>query len=291
MEPRGPRARRQRGRAVVSLLLTVALVLGATAGVGIARAEDASADAPPVKHYGDWFFQVTPYVWLPAIQGSVQIRQLTVPVDADIGRVADLLWNGQLWALFTHFEAKNRGLSLFVDALGGTARPQKSGDFASTNLTLNFSFIEFGPAYQILSVDNPQLGRPIQIDALVGGRYMYFYDSITVKGNRDRLRLKASTTLDWVDPFVGGRFSVPVVGPVDILFRGDIGGFGAGSQLVWNIVSGLQAELPWHPFATRTMLTAAYKVIDFDYTTGSDPQKKTVKLDMRGPGIGLGFEF
>jgi hypothetical protein len=218
---------------------------------------------------------------------------LSAPVNVDLGQVFDLMWNGQLYGLMGHFEAKNRGLSLFVDAIGGTARPQTSSQFARTKVTANFAFIEFGPAYTILDVPSPKPGgRPILVDALVGGRFMYFYDSITVTGNQGLRQRKGSATTDWVDPFVGGRFFVPLAGPVDIVFRGDIGGFDLGSKLAWNVIGGFQADLPWHPGVAATTLTVAYKVLDFDYST-RDARGQTVSeaLNMRGPAIGLGFEF
>jgi hypothetical protein len=290
MRPTTTRVRNGRSRRFLCSALAWLLLLPCTRP---ATAADDLASEPTERAsaYDDWTFLVIPYVWTPAIQGSVQVRNLSVPIDVDIGKVYDLLWNGELYALMGHFEAKYRDLSLFLDAIGGTARPQTQGALVRTKTTLNFSFIEFGPAYHVLDLPSADPdGRPLIVDALVGGRYMYFYDSISVSGNKDRVHLKADATTSWVDPFVGGRFFVPVFGPVDVVFRGDIGGFDLGSKLAWNLIGGLQIDLPWHPGVARTSLALVYKALDFDYASGGSAQARET-INMRGPAIGLGFEF
>jgi len=41
----------------------------------------------------------------------------------------------------------------------------------------------------------------------------------------------------------------------------------------------------------KASLYAVYKALDFDYESGSEPDANRVALDLRGPAIGLGFEF
>ena len=94
-----------------------------------------------------------------------------------------------------------------------------------------------------------------------------------------------------MDPFVGGRFAVPLVGDLDLVFRADIGGFGAGSELAWNVISGFQYALPWEPWGARASVALIYKAIDFDYRSGSGLDEVVSKLDMRGPALGLIFDF
>jgi hypothetical protein len=255
-------------------------------------AQEPATDEPapgPATDDG-WSFLAVPYLWLPEIHGSVQIRQLSVPVDVDFSKVFELLGHGDLFAGMGHFEADYDRLALMVDSVGGTIRPSQTGARGSTDLTLNFFWVEFGPAYTLLRVPTP-LHRPITLDGLCGGRFMYFYNSIDFQGNAGRLEVKNIATTSWVDPFVGGRFSVPLADQLELFFRGDIGGFGAGSQLVWNLVGGFQYHLPWHPGGTDTAVYAAYKAFDFDYETGPTNKRVVLDLNLRGPGFGLGFRF
>ncbi|MEW6269489.1 MAG: hypothetical protein AB1689_09365 [Thermodesulfobacteriota bacterium] len=244
-----------------------------------------------------WSFQVVPFLWLPEVEGSVSTRGITADVDVDFGDVFDLLGDGDLFAAGGHFEARYDGFSFFVDAFGGTARPASDVTLGprqmlsgTADLTLSFTFVEFGPALRVLDWPRGGEGRPVTADLLTGGRFMYFYQSISLRGAGGRFVRDAKATSTWVDPFVGGRFAVPLVGELDLVFRGDIGGFGAGSQLAWNLIGGFQYRLPWQPWGARTSVVAVYKALDFDYESGSS-DRIDIALDLRGPAVGLAFEF
>jgi len=279
------------------LLATVVVVRGAAAQARATSESAATSDTSTASEPSPWTFQVIPFLWLPEVQGKIATRGLAANVDVDFGKLFDLLGNGDLFAAGGHFEARYDRLSLFVDAFGGTVRPTNNVAVGPTqrpgtaDLTVNFTFVEFGPAYRVLDWPRGGEGRPITVDLLTGGRFMYFYQSIDVQGSGGLFQRSANATSSWVDPFVGGRFTVPLVGDLDCIFRGDIGGFGAGSQLAWNVIGGFQYLLPWEPWGARTSLIAVYKAFDFDYETASGPKQIVANLDMRGPAFGLGFEF
>ena len=48
----------------------------------------------------------------------------------------------------------------------------------------------------------------------------------------------------WADPLIGFRWEVPVLDRLSLAFRGDIGGFGASSDLIWGIDSEVRYWLP-----------------------------------------------
>jgi hypothetical protein len=278
-----------RNRRPIAAFLT-AILLSTTALVGASRAEEG-APSP-------WSFEIAPYVWLPEVGGKIGARGVNADVDVTFGDIFDLLGDGKMFAAGGHFEAKYDRFSLFVDAWGGTARPSDSGvtvgqrvqRTGSYDLTLNYSFVEFGGAYRVLQWPLNGPGRPIRIDLLAGGRFMYFYQSITLQGDRGKPSRYANATSTWVDPFVGGRFAVPVWDEIDVVFRGDIGGFGAGSQLAWNVIGGFEYRLPWEPGGAQTSLAAVYKAFDFDYQASGRDQV-IAALDFRGPALGLVFQF
>jgi len=297
MEANRRSVRRWAVRTVCALSLGCTIVGPQTGGAQEpvpVRAEPASKDGVA----GPWTIQAALYLWLPEVQGTVGARGATADVDVDFGNLFDLMGNGQLFASGGHVEVGYERFSFFLDAFGGTARPssdvtvQRRPTLTGTaDLTLNFAFFEFGPAYRVLDWPRGGPGRPIALDLLAGGRFMYFYQSITLRGSGGRLGRYGNATSEWVDPFVGGRFSVPLVGDLDVLFRGDIGGFGAGSQLAWNLIGGFQYALPWHPGGASTSLVAVYKALDFDYESGSGSDEIVTKLNLRGPALGLLVEF
>jgi hypothetical protein len=281
-----------RSSVAVAVACTLALLLQAPT----ARAQDGDRGISP-EQASAWSFEVVPFLWLPEVEGSVGTRGITADVDVDFNDLFDLMGDGELFAGGGHFEARYDRFSFFVDAFGGTARPTSDVTFGprrmltgTADLTLDFTFVEFGPAFRVLEWPCCDGGRPIVVDLLTGGRFMYFYQSISLRGSGGRFARDARATSTWVDPFAGGRFAVPLVGELDLVFRGDIGGFGAGSALAWNLIGGFEYHLPWQPWGARTSVVAVYKALDFDYESGSR-DAIDIALDLRGPALGLAFEF
>ncbi len=272
------------------LLLVLAILLCAFPGAAAESATDGTESTEPTAYDG-WTFEFTPYLWIPEVQGSVQIGRLDASIDVDFDKVFDLMGDGDLLAGMGQFEAQHGRFSFLVNAVGGTVQPTTQRQLTTVDTTLNFAFLEFGPTFRLL--DYPTTGgTSITIDALAGGRFMYFFQEIAVSGRGGGRQGSADTTLTWVDPFVGGRWSVPLVDELRLFFRGDIGGFGAGSQLVWNLLGGFSYALPWEPFSSQTAVYLGYKAFDFDYRTGGGGSRRNaLALDMRGPAIGLGFRF
>lgn len=277
-------------RKIAATLLTVLLVVGLVTSLApAAHAEEEGAVNP-------WSFEMAPYVWLPEVQGTIRVRNETADLNVTFNDVFDLLGAGKLFAAGGHAEVRYDRFSFFLDAFGGTVRPTASATVGgqiiqrrvTADVVTNWSFFEFGPAYRLLQWPMKQGERPISIDALVGGRLMYFYDSITLTGSGGRLNRFVSSSSTWVDPFVGGRFDVPVWGDLDVIFRGDIGGFGAGSDLAWNVLGGFQYILPWEPGGANTSLVAVWKTLSFDYESGNAVQSN---LTFSGPAFGLMAHF
>jgi hypothetical protein len=285
--------------ALLGCILAATAILPATDAAAQARPAPSttSADGAASPPSG-WTFRYIPFLWMPEVQGKIATRGLTAKVDIDFDKLLELMGNGELFAAGGHFDAGYDRFWLFVDAFGGTARPKSDVTFAprptltgTADVTLNFTFVEFGPAYRVLDWPQGGEGPPITLDVLTGGRFMYFYQSLDLQRTGGTFRGTANATSTWVDPFVGGRFAVPLIGDLDCVFRGDIGGFGAGSQLAWNVIGGFQYALPWEPFGARTSVVAVYKALDFDHQSGSGRQQIVTKLDLRGPAFGLGFAF
>ena len=275
----------ERRRPITAMLLLLLLTLAPPA----ARAQDESGTTP-------WSIEVAPYLWLSEVQGTIGVRDTTAHLDVTFDKLFDLMGNGELFAGGGHAEVRHDRFSFFLDAFGGTARPtsdvtvgrevQRSG---TADVTVNWSFFEFGPSYRLLRWPTDGPGRPITIDALVGGRLMYFYQSLTLRGELGNFNRFASASSTWVDPFVGGRFAVPIWDQLDVVFRADIGGFGAGSELAWSLLAGFQYILPWQPGGGQTSIVAVYKALDFDHE--SDDGTVRASANISGPGLGLLFRF
>jgi hypothetical protein len=270
--------------ALCALAVALSLVLPA-----IGRAE---ADPEPT-----WEFEIAaPYLWLSTQHGRVRAGRVSVPVDVGFDQLFDLMGKGDLLGGAGHFELHNRDLHLtfFTDAVGAVidseARLKRVPD-GNGEVNSSLVFVEFGAGYRVgpwtLGTAAP---RKFWAEPIVGGRYTNSENDIELR--RGGVPFAATgADVEFVDPFVGGRWSLDLLESLALTFRADIGGFGAGSQLAWSMVSTLIYRLPWTIFSAPLFLGAGYRVIDFDYDDDSGRVKKELDLNFRGPLLGLGTRF
>jgi hypothetical protein len=119
-------------------------------------------------------------------------------------------------------------------------------------------------------------------ELLVGARWNSLAAAVETEGLQAR---SASTDEGWVDPFIGARLRVPDTGKWNLVLRGDVGGFGVGSDLAWQVY-----PVVGYRFSKLFELQAAYRVIGMDYQGTGDP---AFVYDMRifGPEIGVTLHF
>jgi hypothetical protein len=219
----------------------------------------------------------------PSGRGRSRISSVLVATAT----LATLLGDGDLIGGMGYFEASRNKLMLFVDAIGSVVRTEQELSIGEADLKADFAAVEFGAGYRVF--ETPSGG--IFIDAQVGGRYNYLFNSIDVDAGPAERGPQRSASVDFVDPFVGGRWSVRLIDDLALFFRGDIGGFGAGSELAWSLLSGFRYDTSWTLGGGRISALAGYKVYDFDYESGSGRGRRAIAEEFRGPAFGLGATF
>jgi hypothetical protein len=155
---------------------------------------------------------------------------------------------------------------------------------------MEFALTDFGVGYDVLRLTLPKRERPVMLVAWAGARVMYLSNEVDPDVgvvNGAEASGSVSDSLNWADPLIGVRWSVPVLDTVDLDFRGDIGGFGASSDLTWGLVGNVRLWLPWKPFDLNSYAVMGYRVVAFDRS----PEDAEVDLQMRGPLLGAGFVF
>lgn len=95
-----------------------------------------------------------------------------------------------------------------------------------------------------------------------------------------------SGTRDWWDPVVGGTVHFPLGRGVSLNVRGDVGGFGVGSNLAWQAFP----HLSWQ-FTKWGSLEAGYRWLYMDYETGSGRDRFKYDVLNQGPQLGFTFHF
>lgn len=240
----------------------VATFVAVMVGVGAAFAEGMAG----------WSIEVAPYAWLPQMNGDVAVQGHSAPVDLSFSDTLDMVQDIR-GALMVHIEAKHEALSALADIYAITTRQQNDLPRGEMDLRMTQYIGELGVAYAL-----PIEAGGLKIEPLFGGRCQ----SLRTQLKLEAFGMDADQDKLWADPFVGVRMMVPVGKTVSLSLRGDIGGFGIGSDLAWNVVGAAE----W-AFAERWKANLAYRCLDFDYE--DDGFVYNVRMD--GPALGVSYTF
>jgi hypothetical protein len=245
------------------------------------------------KNPNDWSCTLEPYGWLPGVYGQVGAKGLPT-VDVNRGPIQVL--SKLDWAVFLKAEVRKGRWGLIAD--GFYARFSAPGNpsgplYQSANATLNQSMDSLVAAFRV--VDD----RRYFADLYAGARYNYMGVQVSATPTQFRqfanpranavatalqnvLPTSASSETSWVDPLVGIRARVNLTRCLYLEALGDVGGFGAGSQITWNTQATLGVGL------TRNIdFEAGYRYMYVDYVKGS----LDCNLNYAGALAGIVFKF
>ena len=99
---------------------------------------------------------------------------------------------------------------------------------------------------------------------------------------------KVSAGVDWIDPLVGLQYNVPINDTWRFNLRGDVGGFGVGSDLTYQVLTNLRWQAN-----ERIGVAFGYRLIAFDYEDGNENNPGYQRYDLveQGPLVGLTIEL
>jgi hypothetical protein len=243
-------------------------------------------------------FEALPYGWVPGMYGSVDVKGRTAQIDVSPIDLLRLVTSGNAMAAAGYFSLSYGHFSVFADTFGGYGELPINERIPTQFCTLTvqgrdktkFVIGDVGFGYQLGRWSLPARKRPLTLGVYVGARYMYFTNQLNATGavvGGVQRSANSFETFAWADPLIGVRFAVPLADWLSLDFRGDIGGFGASSNLIWGISSMAKVWLPWTPFSLHPYLALGYRVVDFDRSNSAG----SINLDMRGPTVGAGFVF
>lgn len=168
-----------------------------------------------------WQFRLTPYVWAPSMDTSLSAgRGPTADTSTSVLEVLE-------FAALVTGEARRGPLTIlgefnYLD-LGEDATAL--GGAVNARLDLEGFLAALAIGYALVETDHAR------VEGLAGARLW------SLDGTVDPATLpKGSATATWVDPIIGLRATVAVADRVSLQAQGDIGGFGVGSDLQWELV-------------------------------------------------------
>jgi hypothetical protein len=254
----------------IAVLTTPALLAGTSQ-------PSATADQFVMESHcseSDWWFRAACYAWVTAIDGDLAIGPLSTPVDVTMSDTLDTLD----MAFMGVFEAGRGKWSLGMDVV----HAKNSDDVPAGGLIFSKFDVELEQwvltpfvAYRAVETED------YRMDVFVGGRAVFYDAGITgrfVKGGS----VSVGGDTDFVDPIIGIRGQAELTDKFFVRYNGDIGGFGASSDLVWQAFVGFG-----YHFNPSVSAAIGYRGLGIDHDSGS-LQLDTVN---HGPVIGLEVRF
>lgn len=221
----------------------------------------------------EWTHEVAPYMWGTSLEGTTSIGAATMEVDASLGDILDALE----MAAMGSYRGSNGRVSVMFDVvyagLGGSGTGP--AEAVSAHVDIDQLVIEGDIGYAFTD----------HLHGFVGLRYTDLQSRIRLRGPFE-VQPTARGEADWVDPVIGLYYGAPISGRWSFSVRGDVGGFGVGSDFAWQGVGTVR----WQSSPGFGVLLA-YRYLSSDYDQGKDESYFRYDMSMHGPALGVVFTF
>lgn len=221
--------------------------------------------------------QVTPYIWMPGIGSDFRLGPggPTFRVDRSVG---DVLETSDA-AFFITGLVKTDRLVLVGDLTHSSSSPEglvPTGNpvlpAVSAEGSLRQTSATALAGYRAVELQH------VSLDVLGGARAWWIRAGITVPA----LAVSASAKTSFVDPIFATRINVKPSSGFSLLLYGDIGGFGAASEVTGQAVVTANLRV-----ARKIWLSGGYRYLHVDHKSGGI----RVGATLAGPLLGATFAF
>ena len=225
-----------------------------------------------------WGFIIEPYILFPNMAGNIGLRNLPeVDVDANPGDIfSKLSFGGMLY-----LEAHNDDWAITSDLLYMDLKQDVTPGtlISSGNINAHQWAWEFAGLYRIAPF----------LEAGIGGRLNNIQAGLDINRKEiggETIPISADMSETWVDPIILIRLTGDIKNKWQFQFRGDVGGFGIGSDFAY------QAQgMVGYSFIRWFQLTAGYRILGMNYDKGEGENRFRYDMNIFGPMIKLGFNI
>lgn len=289
----------------------VGLALAGVVGAPVAGQSSVAAGSPvaapsepppPLASEPTLEIALSPYVWLMGFDGTVGAGRVKADVDKTFFDILDDTSHvfGLMGALDVRYER-------LVFQLNGTWTTAEIEDEPArvpagtldTKLDIDSLWLELYAGYRLIDTpldEAPLPKRRLTLDAFVGGRYTSLDNDFSLSTEvpiqlpdgsvlPPGVRRDIGASESWVEPFVGLRLDIGLTESINLGFRGDIGGFGAGSDFSWQAFGAIGYR--WRFETWSLNLFGGYRALAQDYSDGGF----TWNVITHGPMLGCSIEF
>ncbi len=175
-------------------------------------------------------------------------------------------------------QVRYRNYGLYLDGAWVRLSTEATSESSLGSKAELTSDIAYGTA--ALTYRLPAWGK-LQADVVAGARHWYVGTTLEVEpGTSSGFSEDASR--NWTDPIVGANVRYDLTKHWYGVVMGDVGGFGAGSDLSWQLFGGVGYQ-----FTKWLSATVGYRYLHVDY----NKDEFLMKADVQGFLIGVGFHF
>jgi hypothetical protein len=233
----------------------------------------------------DWSFEFAPYLLGAGMDGTASVRGVEADVDMGFDDILDHLDS----AFLARFEARRGRWAVGFEGvyfrLKGEEARSWSGPLGNTN-TAELGWTAIEKLFQS-TLYYELLQGETQLDLLAGARYTELDTRLALSLNTGAPLLpdgsrEVRRDESWIDPVIGARLRTPLSGNWYVLGLADIGGFGTGSDLTYQLF----AAFGWK-FAEQFSLEMGYRYLYQDF------QEDEFRWDVStsGPQLGLSITW
>ncbi len=224
-----------------------------------------------------WEHTVVVYGIGASIDGKVGIGNVTADVDVGFDDILDNLEFGAMAA----YRGERGRWAVVADLIFMALEQKKSGLGQSggtrAKVEADQLILELDGSYAVTE----------RLDAYGGLRYWNLDNELEVVGGGPLGEtLSASKTEDWVDPVVGLRYVAPLSERWQFIVKGDVGGFGVGSDFTWHTSAFANWQVSEHG-----SLIFGFRYMDVDYDDGSGTNRFRWDVIEGGPTVGFAWRF
>ena len=248
-----------------------ALLLVASGSPALAAAADAPTKATPMPTDG-WRHVVALYGWGAGMSGTGDIGPVEGDVDVSFSEIVEDLEMAGMMA----YRGENDHWAIMGNVVYvglGSAKDLPLGGVADVDLDQWIVEVDgafrFSERFEVLfGLRGYELDLAVEVRSPLGA---------TASGEAGK---------NWVDPVIGARYKLPMGKAWDFVVRGDVGGFGIGSELSWQAVT----HFDWRA-SKNVGMSVGYLLLDVDYEDGEGADEFLYDMAIQGPFLALVLSF
>ena len=264
-----------RGRRPKAVLLALGLLT--TALPSVAQTSAPAQMGSPAATNDGWTVTLVPYLWLAGITGTI-----TTPLGSSSGSAnfGNVLSNLTAIPIMGAAEVRKDRFGLMADFIYLSVKSDVSTPgplFGDGKAKVTSAIGTALGTYRV--VDTPKQ----VLDVGAGVRVYGLSTDLSVTPGILQQAASRSFSTSWADPLLAARYQARLGGGFGANFYGDVGGFGAGSEITWQLMGSLS-----YAVSDSIDIGLGYRHLAIDYK----PTKRTeLDLGISGPFLSARFRF